>query len=457
MDSPLDAVNIKEAEALIARVTKFSGKLLASEKEDVRREAFGRWAMSVAKILRLRGYGALLGDGLHGTPVSGASGAEETKEDLTSTTITAVTPPTDPEALARWRRMERSALALISLTLSPPASDFVDFQVQANTSFAESWNALHELYSVNDEQDEMGLLENYATLRLTGGDDPMQFYIKIVSNSKLFEKCGNNTLATPGRRILSFMTKIQKAPGEPWADFNPTREEKAGDVAFMRALKTHDNNKVQPKFAGKKGQHGGSFSHVGEDKKPCAKCGRKNHTTEEHRGGSKKDKNSKGGKSDNKAGDTDDKKSTGGRCHACGEPGHYAKDCPEFREFLESKKKKKEGASAMHAMVERYDHTTPISMVQMTVSNFLTHEDPSMIYLLNDSGTNRHVVRDSSLLWRYTRETSSLRVGDHQRAWKPSDTANSADTSSTATETKYPTHLGKSGIAPRDCATPSTP
>ena len=168
---------------------------------------------------------------------------------------------------------------------------------------------------------------------------------------------------------------------------------------------------MQPKFAGKKGQPGGTFSHVGEEKKPCAKCGRKNHTTEEHRGGSKKDKNSKGGKSDNKAGDTDDKKSTGGRCHACGEPGHYAKDCPEFREFLESKKKK-EGASAMHAKVERYDHTTPISMVQMTVSNFLTHEDPSMIYLLNDSGTNRHVVRDSSLLWRYTRETSSLRVGE---------------------------------------------
>ena len=64
MDSPLDAINNKEAEALIGRIPKFLGKLLPTEKEEVRREAFGRWAMSVAKILRLRGYGALLGDGV---------------------------------------------------------------------------------------------------------------------------------------------------------------------------------------------------------------------------------------------------------------------------------------------------------------------------------------------------------------------------------------------------------
>ena len=64
-------------------------------------------------------------------------------------------------------------------------------------------------------------------------------------------------------------------------------------------------------------------------------------------------------------------------------------------------------------MVERYDSSVPISMVGSAMSGLLTqHEDPQLIYLLNDGGTNRHLVRDAGLQWRYTRETASIRVGD---------------------------------------------
>ena len=59
---------------------------------------------------------------------------------------------------------------------------------------------------------------------------------------------------------------------------------------------------------------------------------------------------------------------------------------------------------AMHAMVERYNAHVPILVVGLSMSGlFSQHKDPQLIYLLNDSGTNRHLDRDAGLLWRYTR------------------------------------------------------
>ncbi len=90
--------------------------------------------------------GALLVDGVELTEVSTEDtdhATEETATPATSIGMVTATPPARPEDLAKWKRIKRSVLAVTSLALATPASDFVDFQAEINTSFAKRWNSLH--------------------------------------------------------------------------------------------------------------------------------------------------------------------------------------------------------------------------------------------------------------------------------------------------------------------------
>ena len=172
-------INNKDLEMLIVKIPKFSGSK-------------SRWRNGVNKVLNLRGYGELIpkdellevipdegevvvyadaveeGEELEegATATEGVRAAEEVKEESSG--------ETEAQRKARIRKMESPATAIISLSLQPPVSDWVDFMVAAKTKFAEIWTSLKSLYGVSSELDEMHVLESFGALKLVGHEDPVQ-------------------------------------------------------------------------------------------------------------------------------------------------------------------------------------------------------------------------------------------------------------------------------------------
>ena len=165
----------------------------------------------------------------------------------------AATTESEAARKARLAKLESPALAIISLSLQPPVSDWVDVMIAGNNSFSQAWDALKGLYGVSGDQDELSIMETFATLKLTGYQDPLKFCMSIIGYSRQFEECGNTSLSTVARRVVAFMSKIPKAMGDTWETFAPTKEQKKSDVEFMKALRSHYDTKVQLTFR-KKGE-----------------------------------------------------------------------------------------------------------------------------------------------------------------------------------------------------------
>jgi hypothetical protein len=223
-------ISNKDLESLISKIPKFNGALNAGDTTETRREHYVRWRNGIIKVLNLRGYGELIPqeDLLEVIPdgVEGAyeeEGAEEGGEERGETEDAG-------ETLAarnrRLRRMQAPALAIVSLSLQAPVSDWVDYMIAGKNDFHEIWISMKALYGVSSETDKMSVLEAFATLRLNGHEDPVKFYMKLLSFSTQMTACGNSSLGTPARRILAFMTKIPKTPGGTWEDFRPTTDQK---------------------------------------------------------------------------------------------------------------------------------------------------------------------------------------------------------------------------------------
>jgi hypothetical protein len=218
---------IKNIDALIARIPKFSGSLNAGETAEARRDQFIRWRNGVVKVLNLKGYGELVpaedlaevGELTEEELAVALAGAEEAKTAEGGTTATrgGDTTTTMESTAARARRlnkMERPALAIISLSLQAPLTDWVDMMIATRQTFAQIWESLKKLYGVSGDMDEMSVMETFATMKLGAYQDPFKFYTSIISHSRQFEACGNTSLSTVARRVVAFMTKIPKAKDE---------------------------------------------------------------------------------------------------------------------------------------------------------------------------------------------------------------------------------------------------
>jgi hypothetical protein len=178
-------ISNKDLESRISKIPKFNGSLNAGETSEIRREHYIRWRNGVIKVLNLRGYGELLPqeDLLEVIP----DDTEEVEEVTTAATEgegaaaeeKVESEETTAARKARMRKMESPALAIISLSLQSPASDWVDYMIAAKTKFAEIWASLKSLYGVSSEVDEIGVLESLGALRLSGHEDPVKFYMKL--------------------------------------------------------------------------------------------------------------------------------------------------------------------------------------------------------------------------------------------------------------------------------------
>jgi hypothetical protein len=79
----------------------------------------------------------------------------------------------------------------------------------------------------------------------------------------------------------------------------------------------------------------------------------------------------------------------------------------EAKKLLDDKKKSNGGATNV-----RIGGVKSYAGVSMMAGAMLDHPEPPLIYLLQDSGTNRNVVRDLDLLSNYTASEEHIRVGD---------------------------------------------
>jgi hypothetical protein len=269
--------SLKDVDTLITRIPKFSGALNPGESGEVRRAQFIRWKYGVVKVLNLKGYGELIPAedlaevGAEDTIESGGGDLEGGDEDRSSVRSRArdMERPRESDATRRSRlaKLERPALAIISLSLQTPVSDWVDILIGGKQSFRQVWDALKNLYGVHGDIDELSVMETFATMKMSEYEDPLKFYMKIISFSRQFEACGNTSLSTVARRVVAFMTKIPKAKGEAWETFAATAEQKQSDVGFMQALKAHFDTKVQPTYSmARKNTDGAAMmAHVGAD------------------------------------------------------------------------------------------------------------------------------------------------------------------------------------------------
>ena len=266
--------------------------------------------------------------------------------DVAGTSVVATRTESEAARKARLVKLESPALAIISLSLQPPVSDWVDVMIAGNNSFSQVWDALKGLYGVSGDQDELSIMETFATLKLTGYQDPLKFYMSIIGYSRQFEACGNTSLSTVARRVVAFMSKIPKAMGDTWETFAPTKEQKKSDVEFMKALRNHYDTKVQPNYRKKGDGDGTSMSMTGSDASKGNKSRKKRKKGEAKEGKATKDEG------ESKL----EKKNT--KCFYCDEIGHIKANCPVMAEAKKLLEKRKNGgsgyagASSMHVGID---------------------------------------------------------------------------------------------------------